>query len=109
MAARLIALLCFLALLVQAQTDPRLIYRVGPIYPPLARAMRIQGTVRLLAVIDSDGTVAELKLISGHPLLVNAVMDAVKQWRYRTGSRIVIPVSLTFTLSQDPPVEATRV
>jgi TonB family protein len=107
MAARVTALL-FLALLLQGQV-PRLVRRVEPLYPPLAKSMRIQGAVRMAAVIDEDGTVAALKLISGHPLLVNAAMDAVKQWRYQPGRRMVIPVSLTFSLSNSPPVQATRI
>ena len=52
-------------------------------YPAVARAARIQGTVVLSAVIAKDGTVENLSLLSGHPLLVPAAMDAVKQWRYR--------------------------
>jgi len=53
------------------------------VYPAVARAARIQGTVVLSAVIAKDGTVENLSLLSGHPLLVPAAMDAVKQWRYR--------------------------
>lgn len=61
---------------------PKLIYQVRPEYPKLAREARIQGVVRLQALIDKEGAVARLKLISGHPLLVKAAMDAVRQWRY---------------------------
>ena len=61
----------------------RLVNRVQPIYPPLARQTRISGTVKLRAIIGKDGTVQELQLISGHPLLVQAALDAVKQWRYQ--------------------------
>jgi protein TonB len=51
--------------------------------PAVATAARIQGTVVLSAVIAKDGTVESLSLFSGHPLLVPAAMDALKQWRYR--------------------------
>jgi periplasmic protein TonB len=60
-----------------------LIRRVDPAYPPMARAARIQGTVVLAAVIAKDGTMENLRLISGHPLLVQAAIGAVSQWRYR--------------------------
>lgn len=60
-----------------------LIRRVEPVYPPLARAARIQGPVLLDAVISKDGTMQNLQLISGHPMLVSAAIAAVSQWRYR--------------------------
>ena len=60
-----------------------LIRRVEPTYPPLARQARIQGTVVLVAVISKAGTIDNLRLISGHPMLVGAALDAVSQWRYR--------------------------
>jgi protein TonB len=52
-------------------------------YPPLARQTRISGTVRLHAIIGKNGAVQQLEVISGHPLLVQAALDAVRQWRYR--------------------------
>ena len=60
-----------------------LIHEVRPQYPPLARQARIQGTVVLQAVIDKEGKVQNLQVISGHPMLVSAAMEAVKQWRYK--------------------------
>ena len=60
-----------------------LVRQVKPQYPPLAIQARIQGTVVLQAVIGKDGTVQELRVISGHPMLTAAAIDAVKQWRYR--------------------------
>lgn len=60
-----------------------LIRRVEPLYPPLARSARIQGAVVLFAMISTTGTIENLRVISGHPLLVAAALDAVKQWRYR--------------------------
>jgi len=60
-----------------------LINKITPIYPPLARQTRISGTVRLHAIISKDGTVQQLEVLSGHPLLQQAALDAVRQWRYR--------------------------
>jgi protein TonB len=61
----------------------KLLRQVKPIYPPLAKQARISGDVRLEAVISRDGTVASLQLISGHPLLAPAAVEAVRQWLYR--------------------------
>jgi len=61
----------------------RLVNKVQPLYPPLARQTRISGTVKLHAIIGKDGTVQQLVVVSGHPLLVQAALDAVKQWRYQ--------------------------
>jgi periplasmic protein TonB len=63
--------------------EGNLIYRVQPVYPPLARSARIQGTVELRAIISRTGTIEDLRVIGGHPMLVGAAMDAVRQWRYR--------------------------
>jgi periplasmic protein TonB len=60
-----------------------LVLQVKPQYPRLAMQARVQGTVVLQAVIGKDGTVHDLRLISGHPLLTPAAIEAVKQWRYR--------------------------
>jgi periplasmic protein TonB len=60
-----------------------LIKKVQPNYPPLAKAARIQGTVVLQAEISKDGTIQNLQLISGHPMLAPAAIEAVKQWRYK--------------------------
>jgi protein TonB len=54
-----------------------------PVYPPLATMARIQGTVVLQAIIAKDGTIQDLKVLSGHPLLVRAALDAVRTWRYQ--------------------------
>ena len=61
----------------------KLVSQTRPEYPPLARTARIQGVVRMDAIIATDGTIEELKVISGHPLLARAALDAVKQWRYQ--------------------------
>jgi protein TonB len=60
-----------------------ILHRVQPAYPPLARSARIQGTVVLAAVISKAGVIQDLRVISGHPMLVKAALDAVSEWRYR--------------------------
>jgi len=61
----------------------KLIHQVTPIYPPLARQARISGVVRLEAIIDRTGVIQSLQVMSGHPLLVKAALEAVRQWVYR--------------------------
>ncbi len=60
----------------------RLIKQVQPLYPQTAKQTRIQGMVKFNAMIAKDGSIQNLQAISGHPLLVPAAVDAVKQWRY---------------------------
>jgi protein TonB len=60
-----------------------LLQRVKPQYPPAARIARIEGSVVLQAVIGKDGEIQNLHVISGHPLLAPAALDAVRRWRYR--------------------------
>ena len=60
-----------------------LIKKVTPNYPPLAKQARIQGHVLLQAEISKEGTIQNLQLISGHPMLAPAAIEAVKQWRYK--------------------------
>jgi len=60
-----------------------LIRKVNPTYPPLARQARIQGTVVLQAQISKDGSIENLTLVSGHPMLAPAAIEAVKQWKYK--------------------------
>ncbi|PYV38369.1 MAG: energy transducer TonB, partial [Acidobacteria bacterium] len=70
-----------------------LIRQVRPQYPPLAKQARIQGAVVLEAVISKQGTIVNLKVISGHPWLILAALDAVRHWKYKP------------TLLNDEPVE----
>jgi protein TonB len=58
------------------------IRRVDPVYPALARQARVSGTVELLGVLGVDGRIHELKVVRGHPLLVKAAIEAVRQWVY---------------------------
>ena len=85
--------------------EGNLITQVKPQYPPMARTARIEGQVVLRAVIGRDGTIQNLRLISGHPLLVKAAIDAVSRWRYRpyylNGEPIEVETQVTvnFTLN----------
>ncbi|HLQ51682.1 MAG TPA: TonB family protein [Terriglobales bacterium] len=63
--------------------EGNLMHKVTPNYPPLAKTARIQGTVVLHAVISKQGNIENLSVISGHPMLVQTAMDAVKQWKYK--------------------------
>ncbi len=82
-----------------------LVRRVNPTYPPLARQARIQGTVILQAQISKDGTIENLQLVSGHPMLAPAAIEAVKQWKYKpyllNGEPVEVDtqVQVNFTLS----------
>ena len=60
-----------------------LVHRVDPAYPALLKMVRVEGIVRLHAIIGTDGTIQELELVSGHPILAQAALEAVRQWRYR--------------------------
>jgi periplasmic protein TonB len=60
-----------------------LIRRVQPVYPVLARSARIQGAVVLQAIISKEGSIENLRAVSGHPMLIPAAIEAVRQWRYR--------------------------
>ncbi len=89
----------------QGVTQGLLIRKVQPNYPPLARQARIQGTVLLAAEISKDGNIENLRLISGHPMLAPAAIEAVKQWRYKpyilNGEPVEVETQITvnFTLS----------
>ncbi len=85
--------------------EGNLIYRVRPAYPLLAREARIQGAVKLRAIISRTGTIENLTVLDGHAMLVSAAIEAVKQWRYRpyllNGEPIEVETEITvnFTLS----------
>ena len=68
---------------VSAMMEGYLVHKVEPVYPPLARAARIQGSVELQAVISKEGRIERVQVLRGHPMLVKAAVDAVQQWRYR--------------------------
>ncbi len=86
-----------------------LVRSVKPVYPPLAKSARLQGTVKLEVTVGRDGSVVDLKVISGPPLLVSAALEAVKQWTYKAlslngeGTEFVTTVDVNFTLLDGTP------
>jgi len=86
--------------------EANLLKKVIPVYPPLARQARVSGTVELIGVIAKDGSIQQLQVVGGHPLLVKAALDAVRQWIYRPtllngqSVEVIAPISVIFTLSQ---------
>jgi periplasmic protein TonB len=87
----------------QGVTQGLLIRKVNPTYPPLARQARIQGAVILQAEISKDGTIENLRLITGHPMLAPAAIEAVKQWRYKpyllNGEAVPVETQITVNFS----------
>jgi len=77
-----------------------------PVYPPLAKQARIQGVVKLDAVIGKEGNIQQLTVSSGHPLLVPAAMEAVREWVYRptllNGNpvEVITQIDVNFTLAE---------
>jgi periplasmic protein TonB len=84
----------------------KLIRKVIPAYPELARRARVSGTVRLVGVIARDGTIEQLQVVSGNPLLVGSAVAAVRQWIYRPtmldgqAVEVIAPIDVIFTLAQ---------
>jgi protein TonB len=82
-----------------------LIQQVRPLYPPIAVAAHVQGAVVLNALISRSGAIENLRVLSGHPLLVHAALEAVRQWRYRpyllNGEPVEVETQITvnFTLT----------
>jgi TonB family protein len=72
--------------LAQDGVDRKVKSKVSPVYPEIARKMGITGNVKLQLVVAPNGAVKETKVIGGHPILVNAAVDAVKKWRFETAS-----------------------
>jgi protein TonB len=85
----------------QGVTQGMVLHRVQPSYPPLARQARIQGSVVLQAEIGKDGSIQNLHLISGHPMLAPSAIEAVKQWRYKPYilNREPVEVETTITVN----------
>ncbi len=83
-----------------AQTSHELLSNeITPSYPPLARQAHVQGLVVLDVNISKEGAVESLKTVSGHPMLIPAAIDAVKQWRYKPYLLNNVPVSVETTVT----------
>ena len=85
----------------QGVTQGMVVKKVEPAYPKIALAARVTGAVLLKAVIGKDGDIRELQVVSGHPMLVPAAIEAVKQWRYRpyllNGEPVEVETNITVT------------
>ncbi len=78
------------------EPDRKVITKVKPAYPALARQMNLTGTVKIEAVIAANGTVKMLKPIGGHPLLIQSASEALRKWRYTPGPEQIIVVEFQF-------------
>ncbi len=86
---------------VQAQESRKVVNRVNPVYPALARKMNVAGTVKVEVTISPAGNVTDTKVIGGHPLLISAATDAVKKWKYEAaGETTNTTVEFRFNLSE---------
>jgi protein TonB len=91
----------------QGVSQGLLVRKVTPQYPPLAKQARIQGVVVLQALIGKDGSIQNLHVVSGHPMLTNAALEAVKEWKYKpyflNGEPVEVEttINVNFSLSGD--------
>jgi protein TonB len=83
----------------QLPEPPRKVVDVRPVYPDLARTARVEGTVILEAVLDTSGHVTQLHVVRSVPLLDQAALDAVRQWRYSPSVYGGRPVSVLMTIT----------
>jgi TonB family protein len=100
MQAIVLALMVALTIPAMAADSRAVKSRVAPIYPEIARRMKISGVVKVEATVDAEGKVTEVKMISGNSLLAFAAEDAVRKWKFEPGPGVAkVEVSLTFSLS----------
>lgn len=84
----------------------KLVFGPKPAYPSLARATRVQGTVKIQAVIGRDGMIKDLQVLSGPPLLIEVAIEAVRQWRYQPtllngdAVEVVTDIDVNFTIGR---------
>lgn len=82
----------------QAQDARKVVNRVSPVFPALAKKMNVAGVVKIEATITAGGTVSNTKVVGGHPLLVEAAVDALKKWKYEAaGETTTTVVEFRFT------------
>jgi TonB family protein len=90
--------------LTKAEAVKAAVSKVNPDYPDVARQLKMQGMVQLEAVISEDGSVAEVRIVSGNPVLTKAASQAVKKWKFAPVTedgkavKAVAPVELSFKL-----------
>lgn len=99
--ATVLALLLVLAIPARAGDERAIKSRVPPVYPELAKRMKISGEVKLEATVDADGKVKDVKEVSGNHMLAVAAQEAVRKWRFESGTGDAsVVVSVNFALGQ---------
>ena len=81
----LVLVACLSLLAPASATDRKVKSKISPTYPELAKKMQVSGSVKLEVTVAPNGNVKSVKVIGGHPLLVDAASDAVKRWKYEAG------------------------
>ena len=88
-------------------TKPVLVHRVEAVYPELAKRARVSGNVILRITITEEGSVKDIRVVNGHPLLSGAAVEAVKQWRYmpamQDGEHIPVTTQVTIIFKMGAP------
>ena len=99
--AGVFALLVAMTLPAGASADRAVKTKVPPVYPELARRMRITGVVKIEATVDADGKVTAVKALSGNSILQNAAEDAVRKWKFVAGDgKATVDVDVDFAMAQ---------
>jgi TonB family protein len=96
-----LALMVAMTLPAAAANDRAVKSKVPPVYPELAKRMKITGVVKVEATVDADGKVTGVKTLSGNSALTNAAEDAVRKWKFATGDgTATVDVAVTFAMAQ---------
>jgi len=99
--AILVAGFCLLASTAHGADNRKVKKTVKPVYPEIALKMRVEGTVKLEAVVDRDGAVTNVIVVSGHALLKPAAVECVKQWQYEPATdTTLVPIAVNFKLGE---------
>lgn len=81
----------------QARPERKVVQRIAPVYPNLAKHMHISGAVKLEVVVRANGSVRSTKVVGGNPVLIQSAIDAVQKWKFETTSEETVGiVELTF-------------
>jgi TonB family protein len=76
----------------RAPLERKIVLKVAPVYPPLAKRMSVKGVVKVEVVVRANGTVKSAKIIGGNPVLLDSALDAVRKWKYEPASEETIGV-----------------
>lgn len=75
--------------------------RVAPVYPEIAKRLRVTGVVKLEATVDAEGKVTDVKMLSGNQVFQQSAEDALRKWKFAPGDgTAIVPVSISFDLGQ---------